>query len=379
MAVVHGNINEHLFDHGDAWIGVSMPGVLAGLKRYDANRYESLAFANPAPAEAVCAAAGGGRGGAAPAAPTRNPNEGGLRLDALAQLGRWVRSNATGNPFANRAQLVILSGHTGGDVATYASSVGREARLENGAPIYDGYIAHSGSNAGALMNCGTALRQEDPRVIPGRGTGVPMVVMKMQNDLPYVGKPDSDTPDDIFRVYHIPGSAHADKFMFRYLPTPAEQRKAIDVRTRSTVTDHWPFEANCAVPDIVFHDFPQHHIVSGVVANLERYAKDKTPLPKASRVVVENGNVKLDAHGIAIGGVRSVWVDVPTAAYHPEACGNAGYRDDFSWWKTAALYGSYENYVAKLNSSIDTMLRERWIDASSAKRIRAELIRPKTE
>jgi hypothetical protein len=387
MAIMHGFLNEHTLDHGHAWIGVSMPNVLTSLRRYDASRYSSLTFANPAPPDVVCAGGrGGGRGaaGGAPAAPTRNPNEAGLRLDALAQLGRWLKSDVAGNPFGNTVQLVFLVGHTGGDVATYVSSVAREGRLENGAPIYDGFLAHSGSNAGALMNCGTPLPQGDPRAIPGRGTGVPMIVMKTQNDLPYAGRPDSDAPDDIFRVYDIPGSTHADKWLFRYLPTPAEQRKAIDVNTRSTVTDHWPFEENCEVPDIVFHDFPQNYIVSGAVANLERYARDKTPLPRASRVVVENGAVKLDEHGNAIGGIRSVWLDVPTATYHailpgPGNCDVAGYREDFPWWKSAALYETYENYMAKVGASIETMLSERWITEAGAKRLRAELLRPRME
>jgi hypothetical protein len=188
----------------------------------------------------------------------------------------------------------------------------------------------------------------------------------------------------MFRVYDIPGSTHADKWLFRYLPTPAEQRKAIDITTRSTVTDHWPFEANCEVPDIVFHDFPQNYIVSGAVANLERYAKDGTPLPRAARVEMDGELPKLDEHGNAVGGIRSVWLDVPTATYHailpgPGNCGVAGYREDFPWGKSAALYQTYENYMAKLSASIDRMLSERWITEAGAKRVRAELLRPKTE
>jgi hypothetical protein len=389
MAIMHGFLSEHVLDHGHAWIGVSMPNVLESLQRYDARRYGTLAFTNPAPPDdAPCAPAAGGRGGrgggATPAVPARSPVEPGLRLDAMAQIGRWLKSDVAGNPFGATAARVFLVGHTGGDVATYVSAVAREARLADGAPVYDGFLAHSGSNAGALMNCGTALAQDDPRRIPGRGTSVPMVVMKTQNDLPYVGRPDSDAPDDIFRVYDIPGSAHADKWLFRYLPTPDEQRKAIDLSTRSTVTDHWPFEANCDVPDIVFHDFPQNYIVSGAMANLERYAQDGTPLPRAPRVAIANGEVSLDEHGNAIGGIRSVWLDVPTATYHTILpgqgnCRVAGYREDFPWWKSAALYGTHEDYTARVSASIDRMLDERWITEHGARRIRAELLPPETD
>jgi hypothetical protein len=93
---------------------------------------------------------------------------------------------------------------------------------------------------------------------------------------------------------------------------------------------------------------------------------------------------KLDEHGNAVGGIRSAWLDVPTSTYHailpgPGNCDVAGYREDFPWWKSAARYETYENYTAKLSASIDRMLSERWITEAGAKRVRAELLRPKTE
>src|SRR5207247_94722 len=156
MAIMHGFLSEHVLEQNAAWIGISTPGVLDSLKRFDATRYSALSFANPAPASAECAG-GRGRAGATPGPPARNPVESGVRLDAFAQVGRWIKSNVAGNPLAGSVRYVFLVGHTGGDVATYISSVGRDARLENGQPVYDGYIAHSGSSAGALMNCGRSL------------------------------------------------------------------------------------------------------------------------------------------------------------------------------------------------------------------------------
>jgi len=385
MAIMHGFLSEHVLEQNAAWIGISTPGVLDSLKRFDAARYAALSFANPAPANAACAGGRGGRGraGATPAAPVRNPVESGLRLDAFAQVGRWIKSNITGNPLAGAVRYVFLVGHTGGDVATYISSVGRDARLENGQPVYDGYIAHSGSSAGALMNCGTPLAADDVRAMPGRA-GVPVIVMKTQTDLPYAGRPDSDAPGDVFRVYDIPGSAHADKWLFRYLPTVAEQRKATDVATRTPVTDEWPFDLTCDVPDIRMNEFPQGYIVAGAIANLERFAKSKTPLPKAQRVATEGAGsavkLKLDEHGNPLGGIRSPWLDVPTGTYHMKltgalaTCADMGYREPWNWGRLAAMYGTYANYLAKVNASIDAMLRERWITPEGAKRMRAEFV-----
>jgi hypothetical protein len=100
-------------------------------------------------------------------------------------------------------------------------------------------------------------------------------------------------------------------------------------------------------------------------------------------VVIENGHVKLDEHGNALGGIRSPWIDVPTATYHLEltgpnpTCAELGYREDFPWWKSAALHGTYENYMKKLAASIDHMLAGRWITDAGARRMRAELLRPR--
>jgi len=392
MAIVHGFLSDSMLERGDAWVGISTPGVIDSLKRFDASRYAMLSFANPAPAEAACAggAGRGGRGGrggsgqATQGAPARNPVEPGLRLDAFAQIGRWVRG-APGNPLGSSVRNVFLVGHTGGDVATYISSVGRGARLENGKLVYDGYIAHSGSNAGALMNCGTSLPAGDVRAIPGRA-GAPVIVMKTQTDLPYAGRPDSDALGDVFRIYDIPGSAHADKWLFRYLPNVAEQRKATDVTTRTPVTDEWPFDLTCDIPDIRMNDFPQGYIVAGAVANLERYARDGTTLPTAPRVATEGaGNataVKVDPYGNAIGGIRSPYVDAPTGTFHAKltgaltTCADMTYHEVWPWWKTVEVHGSYTNYAAKVNASIDAMLRGRWITEWAAKQMREELLKP---
>jgi hypothetical protein len=135
------------------------------------------------------------------------------------------------------------------------------------------------------------------------------------------------------------------------------------------------------------NEFPQGYIVSGGIAALERYAKDRTPLPRAPRIETEraDGHVRLkqDRHGNPIGGVRSPWLDVPIGTYHMEltgplvTCAEMGYREVWDWWRIAAIYGSYDNYMAKVNASIDGMLRDRFITPEGAKRMREELVRPR--
>src|ERR1700677_4125910 len=47
-AMMWSYLHEHLIEDGDAWVGVTMPGSVAGLQKFNPARYASLSFANPA-------------------------------------------------------------------------------------------------------------------------------------------------------------------------------------------------------------------------------------------------------------------------------------------------------------------------------------------
>ena len=383
MAIMFGWIADRILERGDVWIGVSVPGVQDSLKRFDASRYSKVSWANPLPEnQRACPAApaGAGRGGRG-GAPSANANENGLRLDALAQIGKWLKSNDASNPVARQVKYVFLTGHTASDIGAYISSVARQARLDNGKPIYDGFLTHSGSTAGSLMNCGSSLPAGDTRSVPGQGTGVPMVIMKTESDIPFEGRPDSDTPNDILRVYEMPASSHADKYLFTYLPQVPQQAKASD---RTPVTDEWPFDKTCDVPDMQMNNYPQGYLIDGALENLERYARDKTPLPKASRVgLIGSGasaKFQLDQYGNPVGGVRLPYIDVPIATYHNKltgaepTCVRMGYVETWPWQKTMAVYGTYDNYVQKVNAAIQKAVADRWVTPSDAARMRKDML-----
>lgn len=374
MAIMFGWIAPRILERGDAWVGISGPGVEASLQRFDAARYAKISFANPAP-EGACPASGAPAG----APPRKNASEPGLRLDAFAQLGEWLRGNEAGNPLSGHVKYVFLVGHTGGDVGPYVNSVGRSARLPNGKPIYDGYLMHSGTNVGLLNICGTKLAANDERNLPGHA-GVPVVMMKTMSDLPFAGRPDSDAPGDVFRIYDMPGSVHADKFLFPFMADVAEQKRAVDPNLRTPVTDEWPFERTCDIADIRMNDFPQGYLIDGALENLERFARDGTPLPHAARVPFAGGQPQLDPYGNPLGGIRTPWVDAPTGTFHfkltgkEPTCARMGYEDIWPWQKTMAVYGNYDAYAAKVKTSLDKLVADRFVTASDAAKIRKELL-----
>ena len=54
-----GFMRDGLLARGDAWVGITMPGAISGLQKFDASRYASLSYKNPStePCSEPCAIA----------------------------------------------------------------------------------------------------------------------------------------------------------------------------------------------------------------------------------------------------------------------------------------------------------------------------------
>ncbi len=46
-AMMWGYTEEYLLEHGDAWVLVTMPGSMGGVKKFNSTRYADLSYANP--------------------------------------------------------------------------------------------------------------------------------------------------------------------------------------------------------------------------------------------------------------------------------------------------------------------------------------------
>ena len=352
-----GYVHNYVTDSGAAWVGITMPTAIQGLKKFNPTRYASVSFANPAPNEA-CAAGG-------PNAPA--DIEDGLKWDAISQLGAALKS---GGVPGLRAQRVYLTTQ-GADLVTYINAIQPHAK------VYDGFVLKSPGGPGRISRCSAAPGKGDPRQTI-KNAGVPVIGVLTQGEveasLPFL-RPDSDEPADRFRIYEIAGAAHIDAAPYIALPTVADQNAA----GQAQGTPQWPFNARCE-PEIPLQELPlQSYVLNGAFANLDRWVRNGTAPPHAERITMKDGKVALDEHGNALGGVRSPYVDVPTATYFtttpgPGTCRELGHDVKFDWARLDALYGSYKNYAGKVSASIDRMLKDRYITEQDAKRLRAELL-----
>jgi hypothetical protein len=128
------------------------------------------------------------------------------------------------------------------------------------------------------------------------------------------------------RVWEVPGTAHADNYTFTVGftdsgSTPLEKLAAGYAPTTKILGSDMAKPVNNA---------PQHHyVVEAALWNLNRWIKTGEPPPKAAPIQLSNGSepgapvsLVLDANGLAEGGVRTPWVDVPTARL--SGVGNSG-------------------------------------------------------
>ncbi|MWK37866.1 hypothetical protein GEV43_29990 [Actinomadura sp. J1-007] len=176
--------HRQLVANGDVWVGVTAkPVSVAALKKFDAQRYASLSFANPLPPDDP-------RNCASVPSDSSRATENGLAWDIYSQLGSLLRVRGRGNPlgYGERVRHVYGFGYsqTGGYLYNYINGIHPlDVRRNGGRPVYDGYIVAvaGGDFVGAVpMNqCEAAPPTGDPRK-QFRNVGVPIIHIMSQSD-----------------------------------------------------------------------------------------------------------------------------------------------------------------------------------------------------
>jgi hypothetical protein len=367
-SMMWGYLWPQIVEHGDAWVGVTMPGGVPGLEKYDHERYGRVSFRNPAP-------------GACPNGNPKRDEEDGLKWDMLSQVAAALKSDAPSRPLAGFKVEYLYLTTQGSDVVTYINAIHSHARLANGKPTYDGYLIKSVSGPGRINQCATPPAKSDPRYVI-RNAGVPVVTVQAQSEV--LGglaarRPDSDEPADRYRLYEIAGAEHLDIYPYQAFPNFVDQTVAGNAQG----TPEWPFGVRCT-PEIQLNETPLlDYSFHAALANLDQWVRKGVAPPKANRVQVkdqdtDHPSVVLDAHGNGVGGVRTFFVDVPAATYHmsspgPGVCAEMGHTVAFDWARLETLYGNYKNYANKVTQSVDKSVKEHWLTDYDARKIKTEL------
>jgi len=367
-AMMWGFSHDYITEHGDAWVGISLPAVADGLKKFNPTRYAAVSFANPTPS-APC-------GNNPPPA-----SEDGLRWDMISQVGALLRSSVAGRPLAGFDVQALYLTTQGSDVATYANAI--HASLENGKPVYDGYLLKAGFNMTRLNQCEQAPAANDPRQVI-KNAGVPVIEVAAQGEIIggtlAVRRADSDEVNDRFRLYEVASAGHIDKSAYFGFPLQQDQIAAVG---SAQGTIDWPFNAKCE-PDIpLMEPSLMGLIFDSAFNNLDQWVKKGIPAPRAPRIRLTNPGtpqdvIATDKLGHGLDGVRTPYIDVPDAVYFtnspgPGTCREIGHKVPFDTARIIELYGNRQAYVNLFRETADRLVKEGWLTEGDAKRIKQGL------
>jgi hypothetical protein len=360
--------HRHLVREGFAWVGVSAQraGIEGGglgsirlpLKRVDAARYGSLAHPGDA-----------------------------FAFDVFSQAGRAVRDGPLLGGVAPRRVLAIGESQSAVFLVTYVNQVDPEAR------VFDGFLLHGRAGRGALLEG----RMPDARPLAevadaiGRGRGasflagsdriradarVPVLTLQSETDVLGLGSAAARQPDaERLRLWEVAGAAHADTYLLvasaaddGSLPPAALAKLLAPTREVFGMQVHAPINAG---PQ-------QHYVLHAALAHLERWARGGAPPPQAARLELDgDGGLALDALGLAKGGLRSPWVDAPTAVL--SGFGQSGSEFAFLFGTTqpfdpatrARVYpGGRSEFLARFASATEEALARGFLLEADATEIR---------
>lgn len=379
---------------GHAWVGMTIkPNTIESLQRFDPQRYAALTMPHP-PGGSTCSESGVNPW----AQPTTPAYETGLAWDMLSQTGALLKSASADNPLSRPAERLFMTGQSqsGGYARTYASFFGDRTSEADGTPLYDAYL-YSGSPPWQVPvhQCAGGFAADDPRLITP-AAGVPVIELFAEGDIGTniaTRRPDSDQAPDLYRRYEVPGASHVDPWEQLSF---ASEEDMIRATGQATVIA----ESDCVPKDVEASDFPIRYVFNAAWRNLERWVTEGTPAPKADRLELLDPDFvnpgleredapfspaeafRKDANGNAIGGVRTPYVDVPTArwvgAKEPPPGGSSfgcffeGYKYSFSDEQLQALYPTHADYVEKVTRSARALEAQGWLTAADRAEIIAE-------
>jgi hypothetical protein len=292
-------LHRHLAAQGHVWVGVSAQragvdggGIVEGLhlKVLEPDRYEVLAHPGDA-----------------------------WSFDMFTQAGRLLRLPAGEGPLGDLdADRVLALGESqsAACLVTYINAVDPLAQ------VFDGFFVHGRPGRGvsidgvfqptrdmeavtqAISSAGESIRSD---------VRVPVLVLQSETDVVLLGGGRADQPDtDRIRVWEIAGAAHADTYIANAGrhddgKIGVEEFAAMLRPTANLLIGKTDFPINSGPQ--------QHYVGQAALAHLVGWVSDGTAPLHAPRLEVDPARpgFLVDDVGIARGGIRTPWVEVPTA------------------------------------------------------------------
>jgi hypothetical protein len=332
--------------------GASLSGLDMSLKTQDPTRYASLRH----PGDAFC-------------------------YDIFSQIGRLVqdaeRSGVLG-PLKPEHVIAVGESQSAVFLTTYVNAADPLAK------VYDGFLVHSRFAPAAPLDGNSIFADSQPNT-PQPVTfrvdlRVPLITVITETDLfggPRLGYYLARQPDnERLRTWEIPGTAHADNYTIQVAPIDTGSAPLDDIVAAYAPT-------NMLMGQQLTHCInfaPQHHyVLQAALAALCEWVRTGEPAPSAGRIELSDADPPkpvLDKNGLAHGGVRTPWVDVPIARTSGVGTEDSAMSDLFGsgeMFDTAVLHrlypGGAADYLECFTTALDAAIQSGFIVSADRQEI----------
>jgi hypothetical protein len=284
-------------------------------------------------------------------------------FDIFSQAGRALLAEPGLFPatLSTPAARLLASGHSqsGAFLVTYVNAI------DPLAAVFDGFLVHGRTGAGAALDTGFK---------PGASTQavgerirddlrVPVIVLQTETDVTLLGSGLAQQPDsELLRNWEIAGAAHADTYLL-FASGQDDGALAPDrlAELLRPTTDILMGQTQSPV-----NSGPQHHYVEcAAMEHLDAWVAGRAKPPAAPRLdlTADGRDCSRDNLGIATGGIRTPWTDAPVAVL--SGTGQSGEMFAFLFGTTAGLSdadlaglypGGAAEYLQKFEASLDSAI-----------------------
>ena len=332
--------------------GVNLMGLDMSLKSQDPKRYAALDH----PGDAFC-------------------------YDIFSQAGRLVREGQrTGVLRELRAEHVVALGESQSALflTTYVNAIDPLAQ------VYDGFLVHSRFGPAAPLDGGSifdALDSTKSQAVRFRpDLRVPLVTIITETDLfggPRRGYSAARQPDSQrLRVWEIAGTAHADNYTIQVAPIDTGSASLTDIVAAYAPTNMLMGQQL----DHCINFAPQHHyVLQAALSQLCHWVRTGRPAPSAAPIELSDAEPPqpvLDTNGLARGGVRTPWADVPiartsgTGSEESTMASIFGSGELFDTATVCRLYpGGVADYLERFTVALDSAIQSGFILAADREEI----------
>jgi alpha/beta hydrolase family protein len=276
-----------------------------------------------------------------------------------------------------RAEHVIALGESQSALflTTYINAIDPLAR------IYDGFLVHSRFGPAAPLDGGSifeALESNSSQAVAFRpDLRVPLITIITETDLSdghRLGYYNARQPDNQqLRVWEIAGAAHADNYTIQVAPIDSGSAELTDILAAYAPTNMLMGQEL----DHCINFAPQHHyVLQAALSQLRGWVSEGRPPPNGGPIEMIGGQPDLDEHGIARGGVRTPWVDVPIARTSGTGGDGStmesifGSGEPFDASTVQRLYpDGVEEYVRRFTASLDSAIQSGFLLAADREEI----------